>query len=176
MCFSFSSPLSHSCLRESLHEQTSVGAKALTRTLLSCAVAQRVLKHWDKTMPHQSHGACSQLVRSVSGYAPASATSPPSIDSVVSPSLFQSVVTLIALPWQISHSCRGRHVWLLMTKRDKMWIRQKGSARGEMSWDERSEGKVRIGEASGGRGGIKKKRANEDGRKKRDGPRKNEVR
>lgn len=60
-------------------------------------------------MPHQSHGACSQLVRSVSGYAPASATSPPSIDSVVSPSLFQSVVTLIALPWHISHSCRGRH-------------------------------------------------------------------
>lgn len=60
-------------------------------------------------MLHQSHGARSQLVRSVSGYAPASATSPPSIDSVVSPSLFQSVVTLIALPWQISHSCRGRH-------------------------------------------------------------------
>lgn len=56
-----------------------------------------------------------------------------------SPSRFQSVVTLIALPWQISHSCQGDTAWLLMTIIDKMRIKQKGSVRGEMRQEEREE-------------------------------------
>lgn len=56
-----------------------------------------------------------------------------------SPSRFQSVVTLIALPWQISHSCQGDMAWLLMTITDKMKIKQKGSVRGEMRQEEWEE-------------------------------------
>lgn len=74
---------------------------------------------------------CSQLVHSVTIYARLDYK--PSLNlPCCSPSRFQSAVTLIALPWQISHSCQEDTLWLLMTIREKMGIRQKGSVRGEM--------------------------------------------
>lgn len=59
-------------------------------------------------MLNQSHCACPQL-----GHSASSCTElccKPSLNLLCcSPGWYQSVVTLIALPWQISHSCQGDH-------------------------------------------------------------------
>lgn len=103
-----------------------------TRSLehLHCVFCSNDLQQWEKRM---KHSVCSQLVHSVSSYVQ------PCYKPILnwlccSPSRFQSIVTLIASAWQVSHSCQGDTVWLLMTITDKMRIRQKGSVRGEMRW------------------------------------------
>lgn len=93
--------------------------------------AQSLALPRSKALLLQTPCTCSQLVHSVAIYARLS--NEPSLHlPCCSPRRFQSAVTLIALPWQISHSCQEDTLWLLMTIREKMGIRRKGSVRGEM--------------------------------------------
>lgn len=64
----------------------------------------KTMRHDNATYP--SHSACLQLVNSVTSYAQLGYKPSPNL-FFSSDSLFQSVVTLIALPWQIL--LPGRH-------------------------------------------------------------------
>lgn len=127
----------------------------LFQSFCSAHSAQSLALPRSKALPHQTPSTCSQLVHSVAIYARLSYE--PSLHlPCCSPRRFQSAVTLIALPWQISHSCQEDTLWLLMTIREKMGIRRKGSARGEMRGARGGLGSgslVKLGRVEGGKEG-----------------------